>query len=63
MDASFLNKVGFGELKNSKTQAITGFAVLRSPDEACMFPFVKTYTSVAYAEPQEELFDQFGTVY
>ena len=28
-----------------------------------MFPLVKTYTSVAYAEPQEELFDQFGTVY
>jgi transposase-like protein len=28
-----------------------------------MFPIVKTYTSVAYAEPQEELNDQFGTVY
>jgi len=28
-----------------------------------MFPLVKTYTSVAYAEPQEELFDQFGDVY
>jgi len=28
-----------------------------------MFPFVKTYTSVNYAEPQEELFDQFGDVY
>jgi transposase len=28
-----------------------------------MFPFVKTYTSVNYAEPQEELFDQFGDVF
>jgi transposase len=28
-----------------------------------MFPFVKTYTSVAYAESQEELSDQFGDVY
>ena len=36
---------------------------MRSPNEACMFPLVRTYTSVAYAEPQEELFDQFGDVY
>ena len=28
-----------------------------------MFKHVRTYTSVAYAEPQEELFDQFGDVY
>ncbi len=28
-----------------------------------MRKFVPTYTSVAYAEPQEELFDQFGHVY
>lgn len=36
---------------------------MRSPDEACMFPIEKTYTSVAYAESQEELFDQFGDIY
>ena len=28
-----------------------------------MFNHVRTYTSVVYAEPQEELFDQFGDVY
>jgi transposase-like protein len=28
-----------------------------------MFKQVRTYTSVIYAEPQEELFDQFGDVY
>jgi len=28
-----------------------------------MYKHVPTYTSVVYAEPQEELFDQFGDVY
>ncbi len=28
-----------------------------------MYKHIPTYTSVAYAEPQEELFDQFGDVY
>jgi len=28
-----------------------------------MFKHIRTYTSVVYAEPQEELFDQFGAVY